>query len=191
MAMYSPRKYRKIDRDAIQLRLDYRCLSKRVDVFDLARRLGMMLIPYSALTPEQLEYVKRKSEKLKDGFGVMRVVDGELRCYVFYNDAVSIYRQRFTIAHEIKHFIYLEADPTQEQEDMANHFARYLMAPCCLVMPYVSLSPPDVVADFDISIDAAENALNAAANRIAAGAEKLEDFERRFMEEITLFEKQK
>ena len=66
---------------------------------------------------------------------------------------------------------------------MANHFARYLMAPTCLVMPYVGLSPPDVAADFDVSIEAASNALSAAENRISSGAAELRVFERRFLEE--------
>jgi len=183
MARYLPSKYRKLDRDAIQIRIDYRCFSKTLDVFSLARKMGMLLIPYSSLTPEQMAHVKKKAEKLKDGFSIMGEVDGEWRCYTFYNDRVSPYRQRFTIAHEIKHFVYRETDPNDEQEDLANHFARCLMAPSCLIMPYVDLSPPDVVADFDVSMEAASNALSAAESRIASGATKLCDFERRFLEE--------
>ena len=191
MAIYSSRKYRKIDQDAIQLRLDYRRYSKRLDVFGLAKQLGMLLIPYSALTPEQLKHIKKKSDKLNDGFSVIGRLKGEVRCYVLYNDCVSRDRQRFTIAHEIKHFIYGETDPDDEQEDMANHFARYLLAPCCLVMPYVGYSPMDVAADFEISFDAAKNALNAATNRILLGKSRLEEFERRFINEIKQFENEK
>ena len=183
MVKYLPAKYRKLDRDAIQIRIDYRCFSKSLDVFSLARKMGMSLIPYSSLTPEQKAFIKKKSDKLKDGFSVMGETEGEWRCYTFYNDRVSPYRQRFTIAHEIKHFVYRETDPDDEQEDLANHFARYLMAPTCLVMPYVGLSPPDVAADFDVSLEAASNALSAAENRISSGAAELRVFERRFLEE--------
>lgn len=184
MAKYSPSKYRKLDKDAIQLRIDYCCFSKSLDVFSLARKLGMVLIPYSSLTAKQLNVLKKYSEKVKDGFSIMGVIDGEWRCYTFYNDSVSPYRQRFTIAHEIKHFVYGETDPNDEQEDLANHFARYLMAPCCLVIPYVGLSPFEVADDFDISLDAASNALKAARNRSCLETFNFHDFERRFLKEV-------
>lgn len=47
---------------------------------------------------------------------------------------MSIERQRCTIAHEIKHVVYREDNPTEKEETLANHFARVLLAPSCLVM---------------------------------------------------------
>lgn len=53
-------------------------------------------------------------------------------------------------------------------------------------MPYVKrdLTVMEIVSDFDISLEAAENAYNNASNRIAAGKTKLEDYEVEFINEF-------
>lgn len=177
---HSSKDYEIVDRTALQLRLDYGHLDKVLDVFKLARDLNITLIKYSALTKEQLSKIA-DYEETKDGFTIFQLIDGELKFYTFYNDYVSSYRIRFTIAHEIKHVVFLERDPTEKQEDLANHFARYILAPTCLVMPYVGKYREDIVSDFDISFEAADNALTAATNRVITGHEKLADYENNFV----------
>lgn len=177
---HSPKDYEKVDSVALQLRMDYGHLEKVLDVFKLAKDLDIVLIKYSALTEEQLNKIKEYDET-KDGFTIFKMVDGELKFYTFYNDSASPYRIRSTIAHEIKHVVFLERDPTEKQEDLANHFARYILAPTCLVMPYVGRYLEDIVSDFDISIEAAGNALSAATNRQLYGHDKLTDYEQLFI----------
>lgn len=183
MPIYPSQKYRELDEKAIQIRIDYGFLSETIDVFALAKKMGMVLIPYSSLKRGQFELLRKHSSILADGFSVMRNVDGRLVCYTFYNDAKSLDRQRFTIAHEIKHFVCRESDPNEEQEDLANHFARYLMAPTFLVMKYSDSTVSEVASHFNISKPAAINALSAAKNRSLSGCKRLCAFERRFMEE--------
>ena len=174
--------YRLIDRTAIELRIDYGFLSEKLDVFALAKKLNIHVIPYSYLSYEQKTKVTSMNEFLKDGFTVMRYIGGKWDFYIFYDDSVGRYRQRFTIAHEIKHIIFLEKEPTQKQEDLADHFARYLLAPSFMVMGYLKLSSSDVSDAFDISYEAAEYALKGARNRIDYGHSKLEDYEKEFVE---------
>lgn len=179
---YSSDDYRLIDKTAIELRIDYEFLEEKLDVFALAKKLNMHLIPYSYLSDEQKSKIGILEDFLKDGFTVMRCISGKWEFYTFYDDSVSKYRQRFTIAHEIKHVIFLEKEPGQKQEDLADHFARYLLAPSFLVMKYVRLSPFDVSDAFDISFEAAMYALNGANNRIDYGYSKLEDYEEEYLE---------
>lgn len=182
---HSGKDYRKVDEMALRLRIDYGHLDKCLDVFKLARQLNMVLIKYSSLTQEQLEKVEGYDE-LKDGFTVIKKKNGEYKFYTYYNDNKGDARIRLTIGHEIKHVVFVEEKPTDKDEDLANHFARYILAPTCLVMPYVKrdLTVMEIVSDFDISLEAAENAYNNAINRIAAGKTKLEDYEVEFINEF-------
>lgn len=180
--IYRSNDYRLIDKTAIELRIDYGFLEEKIDVFALARKLNMHLIPYSYLNDEQKEKIGAMDEFLKDGFTVMRCINGQWEFYTFYDDSVSKYRQRFTIAHEIKHVVFLEKEPDQKQEDLADHFARFLLAPSFLVMKYVHLSPFDVSDAFDISFEAAMYALKGANNRIHYEHCNLEDYEKEYLE---------
>ena len=186
--------YEKVDSVALQLRIDYNHLKKNLDVFALAKQLNMTLIKYSSLDEEQLNKIKEFSKYLKDGFTVFRKDErGELKFYTFYNDSIGIARIRFTIAHEIKHVVFREKNPTIKEEDMANHFARYILAPPCLVMEYINkgLTQVDIMADFDISYEAATNAYNSAVNRIFYGKSDLAKFEKEFIIEFLSNQKNK
>lgn len=175
--------YELVDKTALQLRMDYGFLTKSINVFALARKIGMILTSYSKLNPEQLTTINDMS-CLGDGFTIMKYEKGVLKFYTFYNDSVSAYRQRFTIAHEIKHVVFKEFDPNEKQEDLANHFARYILAPTCMVMKYKDESPYEIASIFDISFEAASHALEHTNNRIIYNHEKLADYEELFLKEV-------
>lgn len=181
---HSGKDYQDVDSMALRLRLDYCHLEKCLDVFKLAKQLNIVLIKYSSLNKEQLEQIS-KYDELTDGFTVFEKKNGSYKFYTYYNDSKGDARIRLTIAHEIKHVVFLEEDPDEKQEDLANHFARYLLAPTCLVMPYVrkNLSPLEIVSDFDISLEAAENSHYHAYRRIVGNRALLDDFEQEFMVE--------
>ena len=180
--------YKIVDDRAMQLRIDYNHLEKRLDVFSLAKQLNINLIKYSSLTSSQREkiseiYEKQINEQI-DGLSIIKQnKNGEYEFYTIYNDKAPATRIRFTIAHEIKHIVFLEKDPTELEEDMANHFARYILAPPCLLMCYVLAQkhPIDVAFDFDISYEAAGYAFESAQNRIMYGKDKLSSSEEDFM----------
>lgn len=64
--------YRLIDKVAIELRLDYGFLEEKLDVFSLAKKLNMHLIPYSCLNNKQKELIECFGDFLKNGFTVMK-----------------------------------------------------------------------------------------------------------------------
>ena len=181
---HSSKDYQDVDKTALRLRLDYSHLDQWLDVFKLAKQLNIILIKYSSLTSDQLKGLSNYDE-LKDGFTVLKKKNGEYKFYTFYNDSKGDARIRLTIAHEIKHVVYLEENPTEKEEDLANHFARYILAPTCLVMPYVEMdfSILDIASDFDISLDAAVNSYNHTSRRLLSKHSYLEDFEIEFMNE--------
>lgn len=173
--------YQIVDEMALRLRIDYSHFEKRLDVFKLAKQLNMILIKYSSLNEEQLKVIK-SNEELKDGFTIFKKENGEYKFYTFYNDSIGDARTRLTIAHEIKHVVFLEENPTEKEEDLANHFARYILAPSCLIMPYIGyFSPMKLVYDFDISYEAAYNAYSSTENRITCNKNKLSLFEEEFI----------
>lgn len=179
---YLPIDYEIVDRMALQVRIDYGFLAYEVDVFELAKRIGIILIPYSQLTDEQKHYIM-KNKKLKDGFSIAVEKDGILQWHTFYNDKMSLSRQRFTIAHEIKHVIFGETDPDEKEEALADHFARHLLAPTCLVMKFLNdpLGPLTVLSVFNISFEAAENAYYSATNRCEGNFKGFSKIEKEFL----------
>ncbi len=178
---HSGKDYQRVDEMALRLRIDYCHFEKRLDVFKLAKQLNMILIKYSSLTKSQLEVITSK-EELKDGFTVFKKKNGEYEFYTFYNDSIGDARIRLTIAHEIKHVVFLEENPTEKEEDLANHFARYILAPSCLVIPYIErFQVMELVYDFDISYEAACNAYKSAESRIHGNKSEFDDFEKEFI----------
>lgn len=172
--------YEKTDEVALRLRMDYSHFEKRLDIFQLATQLNVILIKYSSLSNNQLS--KINSLKLNDGFTITRNGKSNNKIYTFYNDKIDNTRIRLTIAHEIKHVVFQEKSVNEKEEDLANHFARYILAPTCLVMPYVKNSTPyEITQDFNISYEAACNAFKTAENRIAFNKGVLSDFEKEFV----------
>lgn len=181
--MYHSREdYQKVDEMAIRLRIDYNHLEKCLDVFKLAKQLNITLIKYSSLNKKQLDVIKSCSE-LEDACTFFCPnSDGSYSYYTYYNDLKGEARIRLTIAHEIKHVVFEEKNPTDKDEELANHFARYILAPTFLVMEYVNKQKiiQDIMFDFDISYEAALNAFRSADRRITKGKAKLEEFEKEF-----------
>lgn len=180
-------KYDDLDAVALQLRLDYNCLEKRLDVFNLAKKLNIILIKYSILSNEQKKFFEKM--KIRDGFTVFEVSKGgDCQTKIYYNDKLDKRRIRFTIAHEIKHIVFSEYNPTDEEEQMANHFARYILAPSCLIMEDLKLKIDTLKLSeiYEISFDAATNAYKAAEKRLKSSKRDLKDFEREFINEFSL-----
>lgn len=69
------------------------------------------------------------------------------------------------MAHEIKHIICNESNPMSKDEMMADHFARSLLVPSCILIAENYQEVSDVSRDFNISRQSAKYALKAAMNR--------------------------
>lgn len=182
MARYYPHDYPRLDEDAINLRIDYGFFEYSIDVFKLARCIGITLIPYSSLSEEKHSAIKATSD-LNDGFTVMRHKNREWDFLTYYNDNLPLVRQRFTIAHEIKHVLYCEENPTEKDEALADHFARALLAPSCLVMFLMENHNVLELCDFfNISVQATRNAVKATKSRVKGKGKQLNQYEAEYID---------
>lgn len=129
-----------------------------IDPFEIAEKLHYYVVPYSHLSESSYEFAISVSN---DAFSCVKKhqESGMLVYVIYYNDfCFSQERINWSIAHAIAH-IYLGhhdmyADNTQEQE--ANFFAKYLLAPPALIHELHCRDYEDVAQKFNLSKQAAQ-----------------------------------
>lgn len=127
--------------------------------FEVASRMGITLIPYSSLSRKKRRQAYKASE---DGF---LYVDKDGNEYIYYNNIDRCYeRQNWTILHEIGHIVLDHTGHSKHEEDEANFFAKYAIAPPLLIHKIGAKSPIEVYNRFDISLEAAEYAFDYYCN---------------------------
>lgn len=125
-----------------------------LNCFEVAERLGIVVIPYSELP----EHARNESlSKSEDGYSTR-----EKGVYViYYNDEQPPTRIKFTIWHEIGHIQLGHLDgcekSTERIEAEANHFAAYIIAPLVFVFLLGLETPCEIADTLRISIDCACN----------------------------------
>lgn len=151
-----------------------RCMP--VSGFEIASKMEITLVSYSGLSKRKL---KKALEVSEDGFFIEK--DG--KAYIFFNDIDKCYeRQNWTILHEIGHIVLDHTGHSYHEEDEANFFAKYAIAPPVLVHRIGAECPQDIYEAFDISFEAATYAYEyycswkahyERRNRLAVYEEKL------------------
>ena len=105
-----------------------RCNLTKIPItgFEIANKLGIIVIPYSAFKEEKRLKLIEEDE---DGFFLKK--DGI--CYIYYNDRKGYGRINFTILHEIGHIVLDHTQHSELAESEANFFAKFAIAPPVLV----------------------------------------------------------
>ena len=136
------------------IRYDVKCIP--ISGFELAAKMGIMLVTYSSLSERKLEKVIEVSD---DGF---YVEDNDGREYIFYNDTTGYKRSNMTILHEIGHAVLGHTEETDHDvaESEAGFFAAYALAPAPLIHKISDKSISNISEIFDISLEASVYALN-------------------------------
>ena len=125
----------------------YRIKCVPVCGFEIASKMGITLVAYSGLSEKKL---KKALEVSEDGFFIE--IGG--REFIFYNDIDRCYeRQNWTILHEIGHIVLDHTGHSEHEEDEANFFAKYAIAPPVLIHKIGAKSVMDVYDAFDISME--------------------------------------
>ena len=163
--------YEAIDKLAIDIYVDYGITSFPLDIYGLAKKMGVKLNKYSSFDDEQRELLLKESN---DGF----FVDSPNGPLIFYNDCIEYQGKiNLTIAHELKHFICKDEIEDEDSEKLADHFGRFLLCPT----PYLIYSGIDDIYEimemFSLSYSAAINAHNATKKRKHYYGNKLFDYE--------------
>ena len=136
------------------VRFDVKCTP--ISGFEIAQKMGIMVIPYSALSQKK----KRMAIQLSaDGFYLEPGNGTEI---IYYNDWRDYGRSNMTLLHEIGHCLLGHDDRTDScvAEAEASFFAKYAIAPPPLVSKFAPACPEDIQREFCISHEAACNAFD-------------------------------
>lgn len=127
-----------------------------IDVYDIAKKLGIILKPYLPFGREN----EKLSKMSDDGFAVI-VADKE---YIYYDDTVQESRKRWTIMHEIAHLLLghkinclmpiQDEKYLKETEKEANYYAKYALAPLPLIYSINPSCAKDIENKFKLSHEA-------------------------------------
>ncbi|MBQ9046675.1 MAG: hypothetical protein IJ120_02135 [Solobacterium sp.] len=156
--------YDRIDRLARNILIDYGITRFPLDMFDLCKKMGFIVVPYSSYekNEEALQLLLKKS---KDGF-YFPACNGMPPQIIYndkYGDHLTPARIQSTLGHEIKHI--LEEDTTDEEDDLCDHFARYLRCPIPIVIHLGLSTEMELISYFQISSTQAQITLSSVWNR--------------------------
>lgn len=177
------KRYEEIEKAVIMLFKNIIINKFPIDCFDICRQLGIILIPYSALSEK-----KKNSafEASKDGFNVViEISKGLFVNCIYYNDAMPKKRIRFTIMHELGHLNLGHTEHSDLAESEANHFAKYSLAPPPLVHNSQVEDYVELAAVFELSKECAFYAMKNYTNWVKYGSPKYLEHE---MTLISLFQ---
>ena len=166
--------YDKMAQLVIDIYIDYNITTFPVDEKEICRKIGLKLIPYSAYTENEQVLLRKRS---KDGF--FSPATKTTPNAIYYNDSVTSYGKiRFTIFHELKHFANGDEDDMEYNDNMADYFSRYFMAP----IPYLIKMGIDneltLISDHGISAEAATYAIRNVRRRKAKYGDMIFDYEK-------------
>ena len=120
-----------------------------VNGFELATKMGIKVIPYSAISESKRWLLLKKSQ---DGFSVEKNI-GEW--YIYYNDKKDYGRINNTIMHEIGHIVLDHSEDSELAEKEVKFFAKYALVPPVLVHKLKLDNPMDIADTFGVSFEAA------------------------------------
>ena len=169
--------YNRLDKLAIDLYVDYGITSFPLDEKELCQKMGIMLIPYSSYEGEDLRTLKKKSQ-----YGFWSMGEKGYTPMIFYNDDVGELHSpatiKQTIRHEIKHFLDGDIIDNPENDDLAEHFGRYLAAPVPYLVARKITDVNVIISTFGVSATMANNISSAVTNRINKHGSKIFDYEK-------------
>lgn len=156
-------------------RHNVRCVP--ISGFELAYKMGISIIPYSALTEKQRAATMRIST---DGF---YMEDSHSNDIIYYNDddRISYERANMTILHEIGHCVLDHTGESDEDETEAGFFAKYAAAPPPLIHRIKPKMPEEIADAFDISYEAACYAMAYYRKWLAYGGQNYTEYEVRLL----------
>ena len=155
--------YKNARNAAWRILIKYNIRKLPVDVFSICQQEGFLLLPYSR-TGRDLQTLRLSNHAGRtDGFS-MRYNDHLL---LFYDDTKSRQRQRFTVGHELGHYLNgdisdsptkMNAEPTSgddPRETQANITASRILSPACVLWGLDAFDAETIANICDISITAA------------------------------------
>lgn len=167
----SHKRYEEIKRIIVDLFIKYGVSCIPVSGFELATKMGIKVIPYSAIHFSKRYLLLKKSE---DGFCVEKT-PGEW--FIYYNDEIDYGRINHTIMHEIGHIVLDHSEDSELAEKEVRFFAKYALVPPVLVHKFKLNNPCSIADVFDVSFEAAGYALSYYKKWLQYGSSEYTDYE--------------
>ena len=176
--MRSREEYDSIVDVIIQIYIDYD-FTLPLDLKMVCTRLGVTLIPFSECGTKRFSF----NTQLK-GFYIRGTSDSPPTIY--YRDClISRGTSRFTIAHELKHYVFNESSEDEADDELADYFARYILCPIPYLIVKGVTTADEIESHCIVSATAARNAASNILNRQKAYGFKIFDNEIPLLEHLT------
>ncbi len=172
----SDNRYEEIKLEVVNMfqRYDISCVP--ISGFEIAKKMGVKVIPYSAYADLIKNLLLKESE---DGFFVERS-KGDL--IIFYNDEKDYGRINNTIMHEIGHIVLNHSEDSELAEKEVRFFAKYALVPPVLVHKFKIDNPTDIVDIFQVSFEAACYAYSYYQKWLEYGDDNYTDYEEKTLQ---------
>lgn len=167
----SHKRYEDIKQIIVDLFVKYDISCVPVSGFELATKIGIKVIPYSAISEDKRRLLLKKSD---DGFSVETNMD---EWYIYYNDKKDYGRINNTIMHEIGHIVLDHSEDSELAEKEVRFFAKYALVPPVLVHKLKLNDPTDIAKIFDVSLEAACYAYNYYKKWLQYGSSEYTEYE--------------
>ena len=165
-------RYEEIKQIIVHLFVKYNVSCIPVNGFELATKMGIHIIPYSAFSHETRRLMLLKSI---DGFCVEKI-PGEW--YIDYNDEMDYRRINNTILHEIGHIALDHSEDSELAEKEVKFFAKYALVPPVLVHKLKLDNPYEISDAFEVSFEAACYAYSYYQKWLRCGPSHYTSYER-------------
>ena len=113
--------------------LDISCTP--ISGFEIAKKLGIIVIPYSAT-----KHCEELTLKYEDAI----CLEKDDALYIYYNDKKSYERLNWTFLHEIGHLVLGHTEHCELAESEADFFAKFAIAPPVLIHRYKLSTVEDI-----------------------------------------------
>ncbi len=167
----SDERYEQIKRIVVDLFVKYDVNCVPVNGFELATKMGVKVIAYSAFSEAKRKLLLKESA---DGFCVEKE-SGEW--YIYYNDEKGYGRINNTMLHEIGHIVLDHTEDSELADKEVRFFAKYALAPPVLIHKLKLDNPEDIADAFDVSYQAALYAFSYYRKWLQYGASDYTDYE--------------
>jgi len=148
-----------------------------IDCFNIAKRLGFDIVPYSSLPKKTLDLVRNSG-----GGDAYTLITRDDNKYIFYNDDAIIGRVRFTIMHEVGHYILGHLEESDLAHSEADFFAKYALAPMPIIHSCKIESYVDIKNIFNVSNECASNIMDSYLKWLEYGPKGYTCYENRIIE---------